>query len=369
SYVRGLLREFGGPSSDVSVHGLCNEHALAVFGDCTSAHVTLTRAADFHVGASSARRAGALASSLIRPVRVMRQFAPGVSVVHYPLTLGIPWTRDLPTVLSVHDVQHRDLPQNFSTAQRLWRRALYDHCARSATIVVTVSEYSRDRIVETIGIDPERVIAIPHGVDRRRFSADPAPGDEEALARLDLPERFVFYPASLWPHKNHVVLLDAMARVADDSVHLVLCGATVGKLDTLLAAAADRGLADRVRHLGFVAEDALPAIYRHATALVFPSAYEGFGLPPLEAMACGCPVASSMKGSLAEVCGVAATPLDPEDPEQMASAIDALLLNPHLRQRLRAVGLKHASSFSWAAVASAHVLAYRRARDLHRDGD
>jgi glycosyltransferase involved in cell wall biosynthesis len=298
---------------------------------------------------------------------VARQFAPGVEVIHYPLTLGVPST-DLPTVLSLHDVQHHDLPQNFSVAQRLWRRMLYDRQAQAATIVLTVSEYSRRRIIETLGIDPDRIVAIPHGVDRQRFAADPAPRDEQALAGLDLPGRFLFYPATLWPHKNHTALLDAMTRLADDRIELLLCGATVGRLDGLLAAAAARGLQNRVRHLGFVTEDALPAIYRRATALVFPSEYEGFGLPPLEAMACGCAVASSLRGSLSEICGDAAAPLDPEDPDQMASTIDALLGDDALRQRLRLKGLDRAARFSWDAVAAAHVLAYRRARDLHPRG-
>lgn len=364
SYVRGLLGEFGRPGLEIGVHALCNQHALALFADCASARVRLTGAAGFRVGSSRAARAAALARSLARPSPVTRQFAPDVAVVHYPLTLGVPWT-DLPTVLSLHDVQHHDLPQHFSPATRLVRRILYDSPARRATLVVTLSEHSKRRIVATVGVDEERVVVIPLAADRTRFRPEPGARDEELAEALALPARFVFYPATLWPHKSHIALLDAFARIADDELHLVLCGAPFGRLEEVLEAAAARGVGNRVRHLGFVSDDALPAIYRHATALVFPSTYEGFGAPTLEAMASGCPVATSLAGPLAEICGGAAQVLEPGDPEQMALAIGAITTDAQLRSRLRTAGLERAAQFSWATSARAHIEVYRRARELH----
>jgi glycosyltransferase involved in cell wall biosynthesis len=363
SYIQELLREFSRHPSGIRVHALCNEHAFAVFGDYESDRVSLTLAAGGSVGASRAARAHALLKSVARPSRLARQFAPDTAIVHYPLTLGVPRTR-LPTVLTLHDLQHHDLPANFSFAEHRWRRALYDRHARTATLVVTVSEYSRRRIIETLGIGPERVVAIPHGVDAQRFSPHRMAADEAAVAALDLPDRFLLYPATIWPHKNHRRLLEAFARVPDDRVHLLLCGATAGRLEELLAAAAERGLAHRVRHLGFVPADALPALYRRAAALVFPSVYEGFGLPPLEAMASGCPVASSTRGPLAEVCGDATAVLDPDDPEQMARTISTVLDDEGLRRRLRSAGLAQAARFSWRTAADAHVAVYERAREL-----
>lgn len=365
SYVRGLLREFGGPALAIDIHALCNEHALAVFRGCASPGVRLTGAAGFRIGSSQAARAGALAKSLIRPSRVTRQFAPEVSVVHYPLTLGVPWARDLPTVLSLHDVQHHDLPHHFSAATKLARRVFYDAPARRATLVVTLSEHSKRRIAATVGVDEARIVVIPLAADRARFRPQPGARDDEVVAALALPARFIFYPATLWPHKNHLRLIEAFARMGDDELHLVLCGAPFGRLDEVMAAAAARGVGSRVRHLGFVSDTVLPAIYRRATALVFPTTYEGFGAPTIEAMASGCPVASSRAGPLAEICGGAAEVLEPDDPEQMAAVIEAITVDQQLRSRLRAAGLERAAQFSWAHSAEAHVEVYQRARELH----
>lgn len=363
TYVRELLSELARRPGQLRVEALCNEHAYANFRTCASPQVSLTLATRYRVGDSRARRAAALITARLRPRRLARQFSSDVQVVHYPLTLGVPAVR-LPTMLSLHDVQHHDLPQHFSAAARLWRTVYYDGPARKATLVMTLSEHSRRRIVDTLGIDPDRVVVIPLAVDHRRFHPEPAAEDDELVDPLRLPERFIFYPASLWPHKNHVKLLEAFARVADDNLHLVLCGASVGHRSEMLHEAARRGVQQRVRHLGFVSNAALPAVYRRATALVFPSTYEGFGAPLLEAMASGCPVASSRAGPLAEVCGQAAQVLRPDDPEQMAAVIGQLANDVALRQQLREAGLRQAQQFSWKKVADAHIAAYRRARDV-----
>jgi glycosyltransferase involved in cell wall biosynthesis len=362
TYVRELLRELGQRTGQTRVEVLCNEHALTNFGSCASPAVRLTHASGHRVGTSRSTRALALARTRVVSRRLARQFTPDVRVVHYPLTLGVPPVR-LPTVLSLHDVQHHDLPQHFSTAARLWRRIYYDGPARRATLVHTLSRYSKGRIVDRLGVDPHRVVVIPLAVDHRRFRPEAGARDAELLAPLCLPKRFLFYPATLWRHKNHLKLLDALALVEDDELHLVLCGGSFGRLPEILAAAARRGLADRVHHLGFIPDGALPAVYRRATAVVFPSTYEGFGAPPLEAMASGCPVASTLVGPLAEVCGAAAIELLPDDDRQMAEAIDRVASDEQLRAHLRGAGLEQAGRFSWVRVADTHLDAYRRASE------
>jgi glycosyltransferase involved in cell wall biosynthesis len=179
-----------------------------------------------------------------------------------------------------------------------------------------------------------------------------------------LPDHYLFYPASFWPHKNHLAMLDAVGRIGDDTLHVVLTGAPFGRLPKIMQAAERHGLSGRLHHLGVVPDEALPVIYRHAEALLFPSTYEGFGMPPAEAMACGCPVASSLETSLREVCGDAALPLDPHDPAQMADAIRTLLADASLRDRLRTAGFAQAAKFTWQATADKHVEVFRRAIEL-----
>ena len=167
---------------------------------------------------------------------------------------------------------------------------------------------------------------VPHGRRPRALHARAQSAATSGCSgELGLPERFVVYPANLWPHKNHERLVEALARADDREVALVLTGQ---RLRTRRAAHGARRASsasrERVRApRATSSREAVPALYRLAQAMVFPSLYEGFGAPPLEAMACGCPVAASPRGSLAEVCGGAALELEPESVESIAAAIDA----------------------------------------------
>jgi glycosyltransferase involved in cell wall biosynthesis len=266
--------------------------------------------------------------------------------------------------MTLHDVQHHDLPSAFSLAQRRWRSVIYDRAARRCTFVVTDSDHARERIVDVVGVAPERIATVHLGVNAARFAAGSPAEDAARLAPLRLPERFVYYPASLWAHKNHAALLDALALVRDRELGLVLSGATFGGLARFAADVARRGLERRVRHLEFVPDDAIPALYRAARALVFPSRYEGFGVPPLEAMACRCPVASSLAGSLAEVCGDAVAPLDPDDAEQIAAVVDELVDDDARRATLVRKGEQQVLRFTWARSADQLLEAYHRAMSL-----
>ena len=306
-------------------------------------------------GAIGARRAAGLLAATLRQGRG----GGDLDVVHYVLTVPLPRT-SAATVLTLHDVQHIDLPRLFPAAERAWRRFAYDRAARRASLVVTPSEHARTRGIEALGLDPERVVAIPHGIDASRFSAA-GKDDERLLADLRLPPRFVVYPANLWPHKNHGRLVDALARTADDELALVLTGETYGRLPALEAHAERLGVAHRLRHLGYLPGAKVAALYRAARAMVFPSLYEGFGSPPLEAMACGVPVASSTRASLAEVVGDAAARFDPDDPAAIAAAIDRVTADESERARLIAAGRQRAAGFTWERSARAHVRAYERA--------
>ncbi len=275
----------------------------------------------------------AMAVAAARPGPLRRYFE-GVEAVHYPLTIALP-RLDVPSAVTLHDVQHLDLPELFPRAERLFRTVAWHRSVRAARIVIVPSAFVRDRSVERLGLDPGRIRVIHHGIDHGLFR----PGSEER-------EQFLLYPAKTWPHKNHARLLEAFALLRRErpELRLVLSGG-----DPLPAH-------DGVEQVGRGSLEELVSLYRRASALVFPSRYEGFGQPPLEAMACGCPVAVSHAASLPEVCGDAASYFDPESPESIAAAVAGVLADP---EPWRARGLERAGQFTWAASARLHEHAYR----------
>ena len=274
----------------------------------------------------------------LRPGR-LRSHLEDADVVHYPLTVPIP-RASRPSVLTLLDVQHLDLPGLFPRGERLFRRLAYDRAARRADRVIVISKWVKARVVERLGLDPGRVDAVHLGVDHERFTSAP-----------DVPrEPFLLYPARPWPHKNHARLFDAFARVRERRPELRLVLTGVGHDPGRLPAG--------VETLGGVSADELVSLYRRAAALVFPSLYEGFGLPPVEAMACGCPVAASNAASLPEVVGDAAVLFDPRDPEAIAAGIEETLVRA---DELASRGIERAAAFTWDATARAHDRVYEAA--------
>lgn len=356
--VRGLLAEYARGNGPERVTVLANRHVATAYRDAAGGPVELHEVRSYRAGDGTLTRMLAMAAAAAAPGRAARDVPAGLDVMHYPVTVPIPRT-EAPTVVTLHDVQHHDLPGFFSRAETLYRRRAYDGAARSADVVVASSEFSRGRIADAVGIPRKRIEVAHLGIDPERFAPD---GDDDAAALepLGLPEAFVVYPANLWPHKNHERLLDALARMGPDGPLLVLTGQDYGRLDELLGRARRLGVQDRVRHLGHVPAALLPPLYRSARAMVFPSLYEGFGTPPLEAMACGLPVAVSDRGSLPEVTGGAAVLFDPESAEDIADAVEKVTSDHELRSRLRAEGRQRAAGFTWSAAARRHRDIYGR---------
>jgi glycosyltransferase involved in cell wall biosynthesis len=289
------------------------------------------------VGGSTAARIASLASSMVGARRI-RAAMGDPQVVHFPFTVPVPGpARGVGFVQTLLDVQHLDLPHLFSRAELLYRRHFYEGAAAKADIVITISEFARSRMIEALRLDPDRVRVAPLGVDASAFLPNSGERDD-----------FVLYPARGWPHKNHARLIEAMRILRRDrpGLRLVLTG---GGLDTL------GELPDWVDRRGLVSSDELRELYRRAAVMAFPSLYEGFGLPPLEAMASGCPVAASNAGSIPEVCGDAAVLFDPYDPESIADGIAAALAQS---RALGQLGLAHAAAFGWGRCRDVHVEAY-----------
>jgi glycosyltransferase involved in cell wall biosynthesis len=343
--VRGLLGQFADGTGPEHVTALANRHVMSAYGQYARGPVRLEHVRTYRPGASNATRFAAMHAGRVFPRLGGRDF----DLVHYPVTVPVPRVSAPRRVVTLLDIQHHALPEMFSAAERRFRRWAYDGAARGADLVLTISEHARGGIIERLGIAPEKVEAIPLGVDHSRFRPD-------GSKLQGLPDRYVVYPANMWPHKNHARLLEAFAQVDDPDLTLVLTGQTYGR-DTLLAGR------ERVLHLGHVPFADLPALYRGALALVFPSLFEGFGIPPLEAMACGTPVAASGEGALREVVAEAGVAFEPRDTGAIAEALARVTTDDELRSRLREAGLRRAASFTWQATAERHVAAYSRVLD------
>ena len=281
------------------------------------------------------RKAAAMGVAALRPGPILRRFGK-LAGVHYPFTIPLPQA-SAPTAITLQDLLHLERPELWSRTSRAFRAVAYDRPARRARVVIVPTEYTRGGVAERLSVPVERIRVVHYGVDHDVFH----PADEPR-------EPFLLYPARPWRHKNHARLFEALAPVRRErpELELVLTGGGHG----------ERPLPPGVRVEGLVSRDRLASLYRRAAALVFPSLYEGFGYPPLEAMACGCPVASSTATSLPEICGDAAAFFDPLSPEDMAHAIvRALDDDGELRER----GLRRAAAFTWKATAHGHEAAYR----------
>lgn len=331
TYARELLRELARSDIDIST-------LVAPVGAGFSPDVREQIAPEFPTGARGRERARALVLGMLRQRRLSARTATA-DILHFPFTVPVP--RPTPTqksVVSLLDVQHHDLPHLFSRSERVYRSFAYDRAAKQATVVVTISEFAKAQIMFHLGLDAEKVTVAYLGVR-----------PEEFTPFFGVRQPFLLYPARGWPHKNHANLFNAfrLLRRRVPSLRLVLTGAAAAELPSTPPG---------VDVYGQITRRELASLYQQAAALVFPSLYEGFGLPVLEAMSSGCPVAVASTGALPEVVGNAAVQFDPSDPDEMADAVEAAL---DRTPELQSLGLQNASKFTWSACADRHLEVYR----------
>jgi glycosyltransferase involved in cell wall biosynthesis len=265
-----------------------------------------------------------------------------------------------PGVLTVHDLQYLAYPRFFSRIRLTWLATAVPNSVRRAAVLTVPSEFVKGTVVSSFGYPAERIVVVPHGLDG---SVGEAPIDEAALrARYGLPGRFVLYPAITHPHKNHVLLVRAFAALeGDDRLRLALLGGAGAADDDVSAEIDSLGIRDRVVRPGRVPVADRDGLYRLATLTAFPSLYEGFGAPVLEAMALGSPVVAADATALPEVVGPAGVLVDPFDEEAWSDALARLLDDEAERARLTRLGRTRARSFTAIGSARALLDAYRLA--------
>jgi len=285
----------------------------------------------------------------------------GVDVLHCT-AYDAPLLDHTRLVVTIHDLNHFLFPQFHTRENYDFVTRSVHHAARRADLIVTDSECSRREILRFLHVPPERVEVI-HLAAAPLFSEPPESGGVERVrARYGIPGRYFLSVGSLEPRKNLPRTLEAFRAYLDGGgeATLVAAGGSGWKNESIPATVERLGLAERVRFTGYVPQQDLPPLYRGAELFLYPSIYEGFGLPVLEAMACGTPVITGNSSSLPEVAGEAALLVDPSDSAALAAALAALAGNPEMRRDLSARGRLQASRFSWDETARRTAALYRR---------
>lgn len=274
--------------------------------------------------------------------------------------------RGMPTVATVMDLRYREQPTDYSRFQRLYKRLVDGPSVRSATRVIAISEFTKQRAIDQLGIRPDKITVT-------WLAADPAFApriDEQVLAHYGLGSGYLLAVGNL-RHKRADLAIRALAHLSSAGLRMELAvlGTTGRGPQNLQRIAAMVGVSDRVHFLGYVPDSHLPAIYSASNALIFPSSYEGFGIPLVEAMSCGTPVVASGVSAVREVLGPAGVVIENPTPELLAGAVRQLADHPRYREGVIRAGLDRARQFSWATTARATAAVYAAALGSCTIGD
>ena len=295
---------------------------------------------DDHLSPISIRRVGRWTGQLWEQWELPR-FAAGATILNCANTAPIGYRNQ---IVTIHDASVFAAPDGYSLSFRLWYRTLHRRIAKCAKGVVTDSEFSRAELERYCGFDPVKCRVIPLGAEH---ILDTLP-DSSILNRLNVSsKKFVLCAGSLNPNKNLAALVETANRLRERAYPMVVAGGG----NERIFKGASIAFPENVRYAGYVSDGELRALYESAACFVFPSRYEGFGLPPLEAMACGCPVVSSNAASLGEVCGDAALMCDPGRPDEFAQAVLSVIGDQSKSTELSAKGRTEAAKFRWEQTA------------------
>jgi len=339
TYVRNLLRQLGRQDDKHDYVVLCREQDWDTVEECGPRFQPVIEAA----GAYS------IAEQFALPMDLRREAVDLFHAPHYVLPMLTPCR----SVVTIHDCIHLRFPQYLpNRIGYAYARAQMWMATNKAARVMTVSEASKRDILRYFRVPESRIDVIYNAIDERFWAEPDAEHIERVRERYRLTAPFVLYAGNIKPHKNLERLIEAFNLLRTDrpdlaDVELLIIGDEISKYATLRRAVHRHKLHKHVRFFGFVPDQTLAALYRLAKVFVFPSLYEGFGLPPLEAMASGTPVITSNVSSLPEVVGDAALMIDPYEPAAIADAMRRVLTDPALHAALRARGLARAREFSW----------------------
>jgi glycosyltransferase involved in cell wall biosynthesis len=284
---------------------------------------------------------------------------PDLLHVQYTAPLFCP----VPTVVTVHDVSFLERPEYFTASRAMQLRITVARSVKRAARVLTVSEFARESIVRAYNLPPEKIVVTPDAASPSFRAVNPAGARQKVRERFHISKPFVLAVGDLQPRKNHIGLIRAFSRLIKDQPQLqhdlVLAGKDTWFGGRVREAAKESCLEGRIHFTGFVSDDDLLQLYNACDCFAFPSFYEGFGIPVLEAMTCGRAVICSNSSAIPEVADGAALLFDPSDCDQIVRALADVLMEHELRARMERLGLKRASYFSWRKTAEMTLKVYR----------
>lgn len=289
-----------------------------------------------------------------------------LDVLHVPSYRRMLWPRPCALATTIHDLAPFHVAGKYDWKRMFYGRVVARGLAHRQDRIIAVSQNTGTDIQGFFKVPADKISVIHNGLDHTRFAPDPtASANQFVTQRFDLRKPFFLYVARLeHPGKNHVRLIEAFNRFKAETQsewQLVFGGSDWHGAQAIHAAIGQSPFRNDIRCLGFVENEALPMLYRAATVFVYPSLFEGFGFPPLEAMACGTPVLCSTRGALGEIVGDAAATVDPEDVPALKTQLAALASDPDLRAKLRAAGLARARRFDWERTVSKTLEVYAAA--------
>ena len=287
--------------------------------------------------------------------------------LYHALAFVAPLLLTAPMVVTVYDLSFLRYPERLSTARRLYLRGMTALTCARARRVLAISQSTADDLTALLGVPASKIDVTPLGYDKAAFRPRLDTEIEHFRRKHSLPDRFWLYVGTLEPRKNLPQLIRAYSRLApSERLPLILGGGSGWRAKNLFELIEELGLGDSVKHVGYIPAADLPLWYNCAEAFLFPSVYEGFGLPVLEAMACGTPVITTNSSSLPEVAGRSGICLPPNDLDAWVAALKAARHDGDWRASARQLGLERATQFSWARAAELTVASYRAALAAHK---
>jgi len=340
-----------------------NDRELRQFFSCDSMEFINTSGIS-QIQHGTLRCLSSLWNRIWRRIRGLRLLSgANVDLLFCPLSALSFWMPGIPAISVILDIQHEFYPHFFTKAELENRKAFYRKICLRAHSIICISEYTRKTFIERFKFPTEKSYVAHIGIQERLSSHDDAETTKE-IRRLNLQGRvYAYYPANFWPHKNHEMLIAAFSNFCKHhehyDLHLVLSGNSLDAYDDLMLTIHRMGISDRVHSLGYVSELTVTALYRNCRFLIFPSLFEGFGIPILEAMQFGKPVLCSNTTSLPEIAGEAALYFDPQLPDEIELAMYRILSDDALYLELQTKGLQQAKKYTIEAMVQQYIQVFR----------